>query len=135
MGNEIVFTRNESYWGDAAKEGTLIFRWNSEAAARLVELQAGNIDGMDNPAALDFDAIKSDPNLQLFDREGTNVFYLGINNTIAPFDNVKVRQAIAYAIDKQRIVDNFYPPGSSVADQFMPTSIFGYTQRSYPLPV
>ncbi|HEX2621440.1 MAG TPA: ABC transporter substrate-binding protein, partial [Phototrophicaceae bacterium] len=42
--------------------------------------------------------------------------------------NLQVRQAIAYAIDKERIVANFYPRGSSVADQFMPSAIpSGYT--------
>ena len=41
--------------------------------------------------------------------------YLGLNNTYAPFDDEKVRQAIAMGIDRQRIVDNFYPPGSEVA--------------------
>jgi ABC-type transport system substrate-binding protein len=45
-----------------------------------------------------------------------------------------VRQAVAHAIDKQRIVDNYYPPGSSVADQFMPTSLFGYTASVEPFP-
>ncbi len=134
LGNEIVFTRNENYWGDKTIEDTLIFRWNSEAAARLVELQAGNVDGIDNPSPLDFEVIRNDPNLQLFEREGLNVLYLGMNNTIAPFDNVKVRQAVSYAIDKQRIIDNFYPAGSSVADQFMPTSIFGYTEEVAPFP-
>src|SRR5574341_1368066 len=39
---------------------------------------------------------------------------------IAPFDNDKVRQAVAMAIDKQRIVDNYYPSGSEAAQQFVP---------------
>jgi peptide/nickel transport system substrate-binding protein len=134
QGNEIVMTRFDDFWGEPAKEGTLIFRWNSEAAARLVELQAGTIDGMDNPAPGDFAVIEADPNLALYDRPGTNVFYLGINNTVAPFDNVKVRQAMAYAIDRQRIVDNFYPAGSIAATQFMPPSIFGYTPEVEPFP-
>jgi ABC-type transport system substrate-binding protein len=135
LGSEIVMTRNDNYWGEPANEGTLIFRWTSEAAARLVELQAGTVDGIDNPGAGDFEVIAADPNLQLFEREGLNIFYLGINNTFAPFTNVKVRQAISYAIDKQRIVDNFYPPGSSVANQFMPSAIFGYTPEVEPLPL
>jgi ABC-type transport system substrate-binding protein len=134
QGNEIVWTRNESYWGEPAKESQLIFRWNAESAARMTELQAGTVDGIDNPGALDFDVIAADPSLQLLPREGANVLYLGMNNTIAPFDNVQVRQAIGYAIDKQRLVDSFYPPGSSVADQFMPTSIFGYTPEVEPFP-
>lgn len=127
LGNEIVLTRNDSYWGDPAFEGTMIFRWASEAAARLVELQAGTVDGIDNPGPGDFEVIANDPNLVLFEREGLNIFYVGMNNLIPPFDNLNVRLAIAHAIDKNRIVDNFYPPGSTTASQFMPPAIFGYT--------
>ncbi len=126
-GSELVLTRYDDYWGDPAKTETLFFRWNSEAAARLVELQAGTIDGMDNPGSDDFAVIEGDANLALYERPGTNIFYLGMNRDYPPFDNERVRQAFAMAIDKQRIVDNFYPRGSIVADQFMPPSIFGYT--------
>jgi ABC-type transport system substrate-binding protein len=134
LGNEIVLTRHDDYWGEPAFEQTMIFRWTSEAAARLVELQAGTVDGIDNPGAGDFEVISADPNLQLFERPGLNIFYLGMNNLFPPFDNQKVRQAVAYAIDKQRIVDNFYPPGSTVADQFLPPAIFGYTPETEPFP-
>jgi peptide/nickel transport system substrate-binding protein len=133
LGNELVLTRNENYWGEPAVEETLIFRWNSEAAARLTELQSGGADAIDNVGPSDFEVIANDSSLQLKEREGLNVMYVGFNNTIAPFDDVRVRQAISMGIDKQRIVDNFYPPGSSVADQFMPTSIFGYTAEVEPL--
>ena len=126
-GSELVMTRFDDYWGDPAIAKTLIFRWNSEAAARLVELQAGTIDGMDNPGSDDFSVIEDDANLALYERPGTNIFYLGMNNWYEPFDNERVRQAFAMAIDKQRIVDNFYPRGSLAAGQFMPPVIFGYT--------
>jgi peptide/nickel transport system substrate-binding protein len=134
LGDSVVLSAYDGYWGDKAIEPTMIFRWNSEATARLTELQAGQVDGIDNPAPGDFAVIEGDSNLALYPREGLNVFYFGINNTVAPFDNVKVRQAISYAIDRQRIVDNFYPGGSSVADQFMPTTIFGYTGEVEQLP-
>ena len=52
-----------------------------------------------------------------------NIFYVGFNNVFAPFDNEKVRQAIAMGIDRARIVDNFYPPGSELASHFTPCSI------------
>ncbi len=134
LGNEMVFTRNEDYWGTPAIEPTVIFRWNAEAAARLVELQAGQVDGIDNPAEGDFEVIEADPNLAIYTRGGTNVFYLGMSNRFEPLNDVRVRQAISYAIDKQRIIDNFYPPGSIVATQFMPPSIFGFTPEVEPLP-
>jgi ABC-type transport system substrate-binding protein len=134
LGSEIVLTAHEAYWGEPAGEPTAIFRWTTEAAARLVELQAGTVDAIDNPGAGDFDVIAADSNLQLFEREGLNIFYLGLNNLFEPFDNQLVRQAIAHAIDKQRIVDNYYPPGSSVATQFMPPAIFGFTASVEPFP-
>lgn len=133
LGNEMVFTRFDGYWDAPAKEATVIFRWNAESTARLTELQAGTVDGIDNPGEADFAVIEGDPNLALYPRGGTNVFYLGMNNTFAPFDKVEVRQAIAYALDRQRIVDNFYPPGSIAATQFMPPSLFGFTEEVKPL--
>lgn len=133
-GNELVLKANPNYWGDKPLEPQVIFKWNSEAAARWNELQAGTVDGIDNPAPGDFTVIEGNPDFKLYPREATNVFYLGLNNTKPPFDNVKVRQAIAYGIDKQRIVDNFYPPASTVANQFMPASIFGYTPDAKVIP-
>jgi peptide/nickel transport system substrate-binding protein len=133
LGSELVLARNDNYWGEPAKEPTLVFRWNAEAAARLIELQSGNVDGIDNPGAGDFGVISNDPNLVLFERSGLNVFFLGMNNQIAPFDNLQVRQAIAHAIDKERIVEAYYPPGSTTATQFMPPALFGYTSEIDPL--
>ncbi len=122
-GEELVYKRNDNYWGEPAVSETLVFRWQTESAARLLELQSGTVDGIDNPAPDDFEAIAADPNLQLLERPALNVFYIGMNNTFAPFDNPLVRQAIAMGIDRQRIVDNFYPAGSEVASHFTPCSI------------
>ena len=49
--------------------------------------------------------------------------YVGFNNTFEPFDDVRVRQALAMGIDRQRIVDQFYPPGSEAATHFTPCAI------------
>ncbi|MCJ7779507.1 MAG: ABC transporter substrate-binding protein [Acidimicrobiia bacterium] len=126
-GNQMVMEINPDYWGTPAETDTLVFKWSSEAAQRFLELQAGTVDGIDNPGRDDFATILDSADLQLKERAGTNIFYLGLNRDKEPFGDEKVRQAIAYALDRGRIVDNFYPPGSLVADQFMPVSIFGYT--------
>jgi len=133
LGSEVVLSRNDAYWGDVAKEQTAIIRWNVEATQRLTELQAGTVDGIASIGTGDFEVVQADPNLALFPGAITNVFYLGLNNTKPPLDNQMVRQAIAHAIDKQRIVDNFYPAGSVVATQFMPPVLFGYTPEVEPL--
>jgi ABC-type transport system substrate-binding protein len=122
-GDHITFAANPNYWGDPAKAATAILRWSTEAAQRLTELQAGTVDGIDNPAPDDFPKVTADPTLKVYPRTALNVMYIGMNNTSKPFDNEKVRQAIAMGIDRQRIVDNFYPPGSTVADYFTPCAI------------
>ena len=123
QGDHITLEASSTFWGEAPKVKEVVFRWSTEAAQRLVELQSGNADGIDNPGPTDFDTIKNDPTLKLYPREGLNVFYVGMNNKYKPFDNEKVRQAVAMGIDRQRIVDNFMPPGSSVASHFTPCSI------------
>ena len=122
-GNRMVFTAFDGYWGDKAKTPNAELRWSDEAAQRLLELQSGNIDGMDNPGTSDIATIQGDSSLQFAPRPGLNTMYLGFNNTYKPWDNLKIRQAIAMGIDRQRIVDNFYPEGSTVADYFTPCEI------------
>jgi ABC-type transport system substrate-binding protein len=122
-GESLTFTANPDYWGTEPFAETLVLRWSTESAARLTELQAGTIDGFDNVAPEDFETIEGDPNLHLQIRPALNTFYVGMTNTFPPFDNQQVRQAIAMGIDRQRIVDNFYPAGSEVASHFTPCSI------------
>lgn len=122
-GNQLVFKAFDGYWGEKAMTPTMVFRWSTESAQRLLELQSGTVDGIDNPGPDDFAKIEADPTLKLMKRAALNVFYIGMNNTYPPFDNEKVRQAIAQGIDRQRIVDTFYPAGSEAAAYFTPCAI------------
>ncbi|MEO8357672.1 MAG: ABC transporter substrate-binding protein [Chloroflexota bacterium] len=131
-GNQIVFTRFDEYWGDPAMSQTLVFRWGTESAQRVLELQSGTVDAIDNPGPDDFAVIEGDANLQLLPRPALNIMYIGFNNnpqvegfdnSTNPIANELVRQAIAMGIDRNRIVDNFYPTGSEVATHFTPCSI------------
>jgi ABC-type transport system substrate-binding protein len=120
-GNRLVMTANENYWGEhKALTPGLEFRWSDQSAQRLVELQAGAVDGIDNPGKDDLPAIEADSNVVLYPRAGMNTFYLGMNNRFEPWDDVRVRQAVAMGVDRQRLVDAFMPPGSEVASFFTP---------------
>ncbi|UCC50373.1 MAG: hypothetical protein JSV68_14825, partial [Anaerolineaceae bacterium] len=123
QGDQVIYNRFDDYWGEPAAAETAVIRWNQEAAARLVELQAGNVDFITNVGPDDMEGVEADPNLQLLPQPNPNIFYLGMTNTHAPFDDVRVRQAVAMGIDRQRIVDTFYPVGSEVASHFTPCSI------------
>jgi ABC-type transport system substrate-binding protein len=128
-GDHITLVPNPTYFGEKPANNELIFKWNKESAARLLDLQAGNVNGIVEVTADDIATIQADPNLVLVPRKFNNFLYLGINNSRAPFDNEKVRQAFAMAIDKQKIVDDFYTPGSVPATQFAPAGVKpGYTE-------
>ena len=122
-GDKIVFKRFEDYWGEPAKTETLVFRWAKEGAQRLLELQAGTADYITKVSPDDFETVKNDPNLVLLPVKNPNVFYIAFINTVEPFDDVRVRKAIAMGIDRERIVKNYYPEGSEVADFFTPCVI------------
>jgi len=122
-GSEIVFETNQDYWGDVPAFDTLVFRWREDSTGRITELTSGNADFITNLAASDYATIEGDANLQLLIDENPNVFYVGFNANYPPFDNVQVRQAVAMGIDRQRIIDTFYPEGSAVADYFTPCVI------------
>ena len=122
-GDHVTLERNDAYWGEPAIAQELIVQWSVEAAARLLALQAGTVDGIDNPGPNDFATIAGNADLSLVNRPALNTFYVGFTNTFVPFDNVEVRRALAIGIDRQRIVDTFYPDGSSVATHFTPCEI------------
>ncbi len=122
-GNRIVWTANPNSWGDKAKTPTAELHWSDESAARLLDLQSSNVDGIDNPGTTDIATIQGDSTLKFYPRAGLNTLFLGFNNTQKPFDDVRVRQAIAMGIDRDQIVKNFFPAGSTVAEYFTPCEI------------
>jgi peptide/nickel transport system substrate-binding protein len=119
-GEQFVFESFESYWGEKPKASKLIFRWNTDAASRLLELQAGSVDGIDAVSPDDYANVEGDRNLKLYPRTGLNVYYLGINTKAIPFDKEEVRQAVAMAIDRKQILLNYFQPGTVDATHFTP---------------
>lgn len=122
-GNRLVLKAFDGYWGTKAMTPGLEFRWSDQAAQRWIELQSGSVDGIDNPGTDDIAAIKADSSVTFYPREGLNTLYVGMNTTIAPWTDERVRQAIAMGINREQIVKNYYPEGSVVATHFTPCSI------------
>jgi len=123
----ITIERFDDYWGNAAKTEKVVYRVIAEPPARALELQAGTVDGIDNVAPDDIPTLEADPNINVYARPKFNIGYVGINRAHKPFDDVRVRQAVAYAINKDAIVKALYPPTAEVATQFIPPGIFGHT--------
>jgi peptide/nickel transport system substrate-binding protein len=125
---EVTLVRNEDYWGDKAKLDKLIFKEISDESTRRSELRAGTIHGYDYPSPADYEALKKDGfNVQV--RKAFNILYLGISQTENPkLKDIRVRQAIAHALNREELVRTKLPQGAQVATQFMPDTVLGYAQ-------
>ncbi len=123
----ITLARNDDYWGEPPALEQLTFRVIKEAPARFLALQAGTVHGIDNLSPDDIPAAQADPQIEVYFRPPLNVGYLGINRAHPPFDDLRVRQAVALAINKAEIVAALYPPTAETAAQFVPPAVFGHT--------
>jgi len=124
--DRLTIARNDDYWGDKAKLDKVIFRPIADNAARLQALQTGEIQGYDLVEPQDVSTIEGDSNLQIMSRPAFNVAYVGFNVGRKPTDDQKVREAIAYGLDRQSVVDQFYGGRAEVAKEFMPPEVVGY---------
>ncbi len=125
---QVTLKRNDNYWGDKAKADRVIIRTISDPKARTQELQAGNIDGYDLVGPADVQPLK-DAGFQIQNRPAFNILYLGMNQKNKALAKIKVREAIAHAIDKQAVVKSSLPDGSITATQFMPDLVEGYNDQ------
>ncbi|HEX8938948.1 MAG TPA: ABC transporter substrate-binding protein [Candidatus Limnocylindrales bacterium] len=116
-GDHYTIERNPNYWdtANAAFLDKIIFKPIADSAQRLTALKSGTVDTIDFVDANQLGDIKSDSTLQLVTRPPLAVGRLTFNQTHKPFDDVNVRLAIAYAIDKKALVDTFFPNGAGTA--------------------
>lgn len=127
IGDKLELVRNDSYWGRKPSLTRLIFRAIPDNAARLQALQTGEIDGYDLVEPQDIATINRNRNLKTLDRPAFNVAYVGINQKVKPFDNLLVRKAVAYGLNRAGVVKSFYAGRGVVAHEFMPPSVPGYS--------
>lgn len=104
-GNQWVLVRNENYWGEAPKLERIIFKIIPDASSRLAQLQSGAVDIAFDLPKKDLKNLESDPNITIARNTSRSVVFLGMNSNTAPFDNVKVRQAISYAVPYDTILN------------------------------
>ena len=125
-GTEIVLVRNDDYWGEPAKVKNVIVRVIPDDSARFLALQAGDIDALEQAVVEDLTTAEADPKLQILTRPALNTSYIAFNFKILEFQDVRVREAIAHAIDKQGLISNFFGKFGSVATNFLPPLLLGH---------
>jgi peptide/nickel transport system substrate-binding protein len=103
-GDSITLKANPDYWGGAPKVPGVTFRFISEPSTALSALQAGEIDWTDSVPPQRVAQLENDDSVKLAVTPSNDYWYLALNEAREPWKDVRVRQAIAYAIDRKSIV-------------------------------
>ncbi|TAT63187.1 ABC transporter substrate-binding protein, partial [Enterobacter cloacae] len=97
-----------------------------DASVRYAKLQKNECQVMPYPNPADIARMKQDKNINLMEQAGLNVGYLSFNTEKKPFDDVKVRQALTYAVNKEAIIKAVYQGAGVAAKNLIPPTMWGY---------
>ncbi|TVR89739.1 MAG: glutathione ABC transporter substrate-binding protein [Trueperaceae bacterium] len=124
-GSEIVLERNDTWWGGDVGPERLVMRSIPDAGLRAAEIEDGAIDVAYALATSDAVRFRDDTAITLAEIETLNTAYIGFNAQKAPFDDVRVRQAINHAIDVDVIIDEVYQGAGVRASSPIGPQVFG----------
>lgn len=122
-GSTLTLDRWSGYWGDQAKNKQIIFNYFTEAAAEDTALTSGRIDvitNVQNPDSLD--QFKQNSKLTVSEGQSTTKELLAFNDRVAPFNDVKVRQAIYSAIDRKKLLNAIWGDYGTLIGSMVPPS-------------
>lgn len=131
----LLFAKNPNYFGGAPKVDTLRARIIAEPSTGVAEFESGNVDILQIPAteAPDWQEDESRKQL-LMSTPALELVYIGINTTRGPLTDVRVRQAINYAIDINRIIERLIAGRGTRAAGVIPPSLGGFDSTRKPYP-
>jgi len=125
-GDHITVDANDDYWGGKPTVDQIIWRVIPDDSARFLALQAGDIHAFEQAVVEDLETAEADPNLYVETRPALNTGYLAFNYKIEEFKDPKVREAVAHAINRPGLVENFYGAYGEAATNFLPPLIWGH---------
>jgi peptide/nickel transport system substrate-binding protein len=122
QGDKIDLEKNGAYWGTPAKLDKVSFKFISDPTAAFAAVMAEDVNAFVGfPAPENLPQFEADPRFQVLVGSTEGETILSTNNKMPPFDNVKVRKALAHAIDRQAIIDGaMFGYGTPIGTHFAP---------------
>ena len=127
---KVVLKANENYWRGAPKIKTVILQDIPEPTDQLLLLKKGDIDVAWDLTAEQANSLKGGPDVSIVTTPGQSDEYVGMNAGWGPFKDVRVRQAVKYAIDYNAIIDKVMTGFAINNQQFLPVGYFGYVENN-----
>lgn len=126
----VAVQRNPNYWGEAPYYDEVIFRIVPEAATRESLLLAGDVDIAVLPPITDLPALDANSDVTVIRGSSARIIFIGLNLESEYLSDVRVRQALNYAVDKEAIVKNVLLGNAVAVTSPMPQSFFGYCETT-----
>jgi len=138
-GDHITLERNPDYtWGPSwmSNQGpayfqTVIYRFVPEAVTKTMLLQAGEADIVSEVDPTAISALKADQNVTVGITSGKRLIYMGLNVTKPPFDDVLVRQAMNYIVDRESITENVFHGAGLPAYNYLTPNVQPQVESPY----
>ncbi|WP_152657013.1 glutathione ABC transporter substrate-binding protein [Oceanobacillus sp. CFH 90083] len=127
-GQQVRLVKNDDYWGEPALLDSVTFKVVTEDLTRVAELETGDSHVANALSPSDVAQIESSDHLSVQSQDSLAVSYLGFNMEKEPFDDKRVRQAIAKAINKENILSGIYDNVGIPAHTPIAPSVFGYSE-------
>lgn len=127
-GSSLAIARFDKYWGEKPKNGEVVFQYFTEATALNNALLTGSVDIITSVQSPDSLAqFKDNPEFTVSEGQSTTKLLLAYNDRVAPFDNVKVRKALARAIDDEKLLKAVWGDYGTLIGSFVPPTDPWYT--------
>jgi peptide/nickel transport system substrate-binding protein len=126
--SQVILSRNDDYWAEHPRIQRVRLAIVPDATTRALELRKGSADvAASNSLPLDtVRSLRQDRNLEVMQEPGTNLLYVAFNLRDPFLKNVQVRQALAYAIDRQPILHYLFADAGRLADSVLPPQHWAY---------
>lgn len=131
-GDRIDLVANKEYWGTTPQIEKLVFRSIPEVASRTIEVETGGIDISIDAQATELKRLEESKDVNVFRRQASRIDFICFNASKAPFDNVKLRQAINMAINKEAIFNVVYQGIGTIASAPMSSVVWSYNDNLPP---
>jgi len=128
-GQRIVVERNPDYWGDPAQVERIEFLVVNNAATRVAMLQSGEVHFIESLPPQLVPTIEAEAGLEVLSTPANFLRILQLNTTKEPFGDVRVRQALNYAVDKDVLVDVVFGGNATVMTAPIPETAFGHAEQ------
>lgn len=124
--DHITLTRNEDYWGKKAHLDQVVFRVIPEEGARTIALKTGEVDFIIHVAPAEIANFEKDKTVVVHKTTGLQVLHIGLNLSKPPLDDVRVRRALAHAVNGDYILQHIMEGAATRPRSYVSPGVFGF---------